>query len=153
MGRRTGYFRLLVSQRKHAIQNTGYRATGAGTADGCTQATPGSEPDVADTFAQGSEADAPEPDAPGAPFIVEMGEDGESDIVRPTTEQEMHCCRLEVMEFPPPLGIHGALTFAVLPMPGDWDPQTHPVRMEGENGLTADLRIVRKGGVKAIGRI
>lgn len=36
----------------------------------------------------------------------------------------MHCCILEVTQFPPPLGINGALTFAVLPMrrPGPADP-------------------------------
>ena len=128
----------------------------------CTPAAPASEAVVAETVAPEPEAEAPED-------LIEE-EEAEADLGRYFSEQGMYCCHYEVMTYPPPLSINGetttfeygerpgqsftgALTFSVLPMPDDWDSPTHPLRMQGENGLTVDLRIVPDGGVNAIGTI
>ena len=128
----------------------------------CTQAAPASEPAVAEAVAPKPEAEAPEESF--------EEEEGEADLGQPWNEQGMYCCHYEVMPYPPPLGINGetttfeygsrhgqsftgAVTFSLLPMPDGWDSATHPIRMQGENGLSVDLRIVDDGGVDAIGKI
>lgn len=133
-----------------------------GLAAACTQAAPESEAAVAEGVVAETEAEAPEP------YIEE--EEPEADLGRYWSEQGMYCCHYEIMPYPPPLGINGetttfeygerpgqsftgALTFSALPMPDDWDSPTHPLRMEGENGVIVDLRIVPDGGVNAIGTL
>jgi hypothetical protein len=128
----------------------------------CTQAAPESEAAVAEVVVSEPEAEAPE-----ASFEEE---EGEADLGQPWNEQGMYCCHYEVMTYPPPLGWNGetttfeyggrvgewftgAITFSLLPMPDGWDSPTHPIRMQGENGKSADLRIVPDGGVNAIGTI
>jgi len=131
-----------------------------GLAAACTQAAPASETLAAETVASEPEAEAPEDP-------IEEEED-EADFSRPWNEQGMYCCHYEVMTYPPPLGSNGetttfeygsrhgqsftgAVTFSLLPMPDGW--ATHPIRMQGENGLSVDLRIVGDGGVDAIGTL
>ena len=133
-----------------------------GLAAACTPAAPASEAVVAETVAPEPEAEAPEDS------IEE--EEGEADLGRYFSEQGMYCCHYEVMTYPPPLGWNGetatfeygerpgqsftgALTFSALPIPDDWGSPTHPLRMQAENGLTVDLRIVVDGGVNAISTI
>lgn len=128
----------------------------------CTPAAPASGAVVAETATPEPEAEAPED-------LIEE-EESEADLGRPWTEQGMYCCHYEVMTYPPPLGINGETTtfepasntargltgnvsFSLLPMPEGWDSPTHPIRMQGENGLTYDLRVVVDGGVNAIGTL
>jgi hypothetical protein len=126
----------------------------------CTQAAPASELAVAETATPAPEAETLE-----ASFEEE---EGEADIGLPWNEQGMYCCYYDVMAHPPPLGSNGetttfdpdstsaqgftgAVTFSLLPIPDGWDSPAHPIRMQGENGLTYDLRVVADGGVNAIG--
>ena len=128
----------------------------------CTQAAPAGEPVAAETVAPEPEAEAPE--------VSIEEEESEADLGRYWTEQGMYCCHYEVMTYPPPLGINGEtttfepasntargltgnVTFSLLPMPEGWDSPTHPIRMQGENGLTYDLRVIEDGGVNAIGTL
>jgi hypothetical protein len=128
----------------------------------CTQAAPESEAAVAEVAVPEPEAEAPE-------ASIEEDEP-EADLGRPWNEQGMYCCHYEVMTYPPPLGSNGetttfdsdstsahgftgAVTFSVLPFPDGWKSPTHPVRMQGANGLSYDLDIVADGGVDAIGTL
>lgn len=109
---------------------------------------------------------APEPQAASD----EGAEEEEGDAGPPTTEKEMYGYQFEVMPFPPPLGPNGEkrtfeadstaargftgdVTFSALPIPENSDSPTHPVRMQGANGLSYDLRMVENGGVDAISTI
>ncbi|MBU6318379.1 MAG: hypothetical protein KGS00_01895 [Alphaproteobacteria bacterium] len=100
----------------------------------------------------------------------EGSDEGEADPGPPRTEKEMYGYQYEIMPYPPPLGPNGetrtfdsdstsahgftgAVTFSALPIPETWDSPTHPVRMQGANGLSYDLRMVEDGGVAAIDTI
>jgi len=100
--------------------------------------------------------------SPAAPSDEE-----EHDDSRPTDEKGMYCCELEVMPYPPPMGLNGETThfepesntalgltgrivFTGAPKANE---PTQWLHMQAQNGLAYDLQVVDRGGVDAIGKL